>query len=238
MVHDVPDGSASRVTGLLAGSRNSILTLTNEFPRRSLHRIAPILVIGLAALIFTPASVFAQRAHLSRGLTDRLADPSTSSVNVIVQGPPVGDRSHRVDLRRARGQAHGHGGGCLRKSCAGASRCRRFERRFVDGRRCRCQHDGGKHAVDWRQSAVAGRRWHELRRSRRIGRRSRRHRLRYRPSPGRRSSREASRRLCQRQPRQSGRVRSRHARRQPDCRERRGQPREQRRRLHRHGAWR
>ena len=61
------------------------MTLSNELLRR--RRIAPAFVIGLAALIFAPTLAFAQGAHLSRGLTDRLADPSTTSLNVIVQGP-------------------------------------------------------------------------------------------------------------------------------------------------------
>ncbi len=61
------------------------MTLLNDLLRRL--RIAPAFVIGLAAVIFAPTPAFAQGAHLSRGLEDRLADPSTTSVNVIVQGP-------------------------------------------------------------------------------------------------------------------------------------------------------
>ena len=58
-----------------------------EFVRRVVGRVVPVVIVGLGALVVSASPAFAQGARLSRGLQDRLADPATRAVNVIVQGP-------------------------------------------------------------------------------------------------------------------------------------------------------
>jgi subtilisin family serine protease len=58
-----------------------------EIARRLVRRSGPIIVIGLASLIFAATPAFARQARLSRALQEQLADPSVTSVNVILQGP-------------------------------------------------------------------------------------------------------------------------------------------------------
>lgn len=58
-----------------------------EFVRRVVGRVVPVVIVGLGALVVSASPASAQGARLSRGLQDRLADPATRAVNVIVQGP-------------------------------------------------------------------------------------------------------------------------------------------------------